>query len=171
MEGKKEKLACSLEDVEVALGCIIQRTHLSCIIRFWWWQFGAAGVTVTDRCLESGWYLGVFVYIIPSLTQELLRLGTFWGLHNRMGGLLLGLWGVCWPRCRFGIFFQPQRVMIWPQLWWQKFCMMLWRLVLRIWGLSAPQQPVVQGLILEMMQLLLVAASAVDSSTVLSSSL
>ena len=48
---------------------------------------------MTDRCLESGWYLGVFVYIIPSLTQELLRLGTFWGLHSRMGGLLQGLWG------------------------------------------------------------------------------
>ena len=34
--------------------------------------------------------------------------------------------------------------------------------------ISAPQEPVVQRLILEMTQLLLVAASAVDSSTVLS---
>ena len=49
--------------------------------------------------------------------------------------------------------------------------MMQRRLVLRIQGLSAPQQPVVQRLILEMTQLLLVAAGAVDSSTVLSSSL
>ena len=134
-------------------------------------SLGPVGSLWLIRCLESGWCLGVFVYIIPSLTQELLRLGTFWGLHSRMDGLLLGLWEVCWPRCRFGNFFQPQRVMIGPQLWWQKFCMMQWRLVLRIQGLSAPQQPVVQRLILEMTHLLLVAASPVDSSTVLSSSL
>ena len=134
-------------------------------------SLGLLGSLWLIRCLESGWCLGVFMCIIPSLKQELLKLGTFWGLHSWMGGLLLGLWQVCWPRCRFGSFFQPQRVMIWPQLWWQKFLMMQWRLVLRIRGWSAPQQPVVQRLILEMTQLLLVAASAVDSSTVLSSSL
>ena len=134
-------------------------------------SWGLPGSPWLMWCLESGWCLAIFVYIIPSLTQELLRFWTFWGLHSRMGGLLLSLWGVCWPRCRFGRFFQPQRVMVGPQLWWQKFLMMQWRLVLRIRGLSAPQQPVVQRLILEMTQLLLVAASAVDSSTVLSSSL
>ena len=134
-------------------------------------SLGLLGSLWLIRCLESGWCLGVFMCIIPSLKQELLKLGTFWGLHSRMGRLLVGLWGVCWPRCRFGSFFQPQRVMIGPQLWWQKFCMMQWRLVLRIQGLSASQQPVVQRLILENTQLLLVAASAVDSSTVLSSSL
>ena len=134
-------------------------------------SLGLLGSLWLIRCLESGWCLGVFMCIIPSLKQELLKLGTFWGLHSRMGRLLVGLWGVCWPRYRFGSFFQPQRVMIGPQLWWQKFCMMQWRLVLRIQGLSASQQPVVQRLILEMTQLLLVAASAVDSSTVLSSSL
>ena len=83
-------------------------------------SLGLLGSLWLIRCLESGWCLGIFVCIIPSLTQELLRLQTFWGLHSRMGGLLLGLWGVCWPRCRFGSFFQPQRVMAGPQLWWQK---------------------------------------------------
>ena len=145
--------------------------HVDLVLYFGDDSLGLLGSLWLIRCLESGWCLAVFVYIIPSLTQELLRLGTFWGLHSMMGGLLLGLWGVCWPRCRFGSFFQPQRVMIWPQLWWQKFLMMQRRLVLRIQGLSAPQQPVVQRLILEMTQLLLVAASPVDSSTVFSSSL
>ena len=117
MEGRKR-------EVDVFLGrcwsCIGVCASAYTSIRFWWWQFGAVEVTVTDKMSWVSLVFGCLRVYYSIINTGVVKAWTFWGLHSRMGGLLLGLWGVCWPRCRFGSFFQAQRVMVGAQLWWQK---------------------------------------------------